>query len=77
VARTLARLDVDPVTGLSDAEAAVRLSRFGYNEIETHEESLAHRVLRRFWGPIPWMIEIAAILSGRRTWSGHRGWLRR
>ncbi len=40
-----------------------RLGRFGYNEIEEHEEPLWHRVFRRFWGPIPGMIEVAAALS--------------
>jgi H+-transporting ATPase len=49
--------------GLSDAEARDRLTRYGYNEIQEKEEPLWHRVFRRFWGPIPWMIEIAAILS--------------
>jgi H+-transporting ATPase len=49
--------------GLSSAEAGLRLKRYGYNEIPEKTESLAHRVLRRFWGPIPWMIEAAAILS--------------
>ena len=60
---TLAQLRVDPGQGMSGAEAAERLARWGYNEIEEHEESLWHRVFRRFWGPIPWMIEIAAALS--------------
>ena len=32
-------------------------------QVEEKEEPLWHRVLRRFWGPIPWMIEAAAILS--------------
>ena len=45
------------------AEVAKRISRFGYNEIREHAESLWHRIFRRFWGPIPWMIELAAILS--------------
>lgn len=49
--------------GLSEAEAQKRVEVYGYNEIEAHEESTWHRIFRRFWGPIPWMIEIAAILS--------------
>jgi H+-transporting ATPase len=61
---TLGELRTDADRGLSRAEAAQRLSRFGYNEIREREEPLWHRVFRRFWGPIPWMIEVAAILSG-------------
>ncbi len=49
--------------GLSSEEAEERLRKYGYNEIPEKEEPLWHRVLRRFWGPIPWMIEIAAVLS--------------
>ena len=62
--KTLAALGVDGASGLSSEEAGNRLRQYGYNEIQEHEESLWHRILRRFWGPIPWMIEIAAILSG-------------
>ena len=60
---TLAELHSDAASGLSDAEAQARLSRLGFNEIEEKEEPLWHRVFRRFWGPIPWMIEAAALLS--------------
>lgn len=60
---TLESLGVDTRVGLSGAEVARRLTRYGYNEIEEKQESLWHRILRRFWGPIPWMIELAALLS--------------
>ena len=49
--------------GLSSAEAASRLAQYGPNTIEAKEEPWLHRLGRRFWGPIPWMIEIAAVLS--------------
>ncbi|WP_457603284.1 HAD-IC family P-type ATPase, partial [Nitratifractor sp.] len=51
------------VRGLSSEAAAKRLKAFGPNTIEEKEESWWHRLFRRFWGPIPWMIEVAAILS--------------
>ena len=54
---------MDPAVGLTGTEVEARHQRFGYNEITAGEEPLWHRVFRRFWGPIPWMIEIAAILS--------------
>ena len=56
-------LETDPEDGLSEEEAEKRLKVFGFNEIPEKEEPLWHRILRRFWGPIPWMIEIAALLS--------------
>ncbi|MGD8569961.1 MAG: cation-transporting P-type ATPase, partial [Gammaproteobacteria bacterium] len=56
-------LDVDVQRGLSGSEVENRRQRYGYNEIQEKEEPLWHRIFRRFWGPIPWMIEVAAILS--------------
>jgi len=63
VSETLDALKVDAEKGLSSEDVKKRLARYGYNEIEEKEEPLWHRVFRRFWGPIPWMIEAAAILS--------------
>jgi H+-transporting ATPase len=63
VTETIATLGTDPAKGLAQADVEQRLQKYGYNEISEKEESLAHRVFRRFWGPIPWMIELAAILS--------------
>lgn len=62
-ADTLKQLEVTADKGLSAEQVRERLARFGYNEITEKEEPLWHRVFRRFWGPIPWMIEVAAILS--------------
>ena len=49
--------------GLSSQEAELRLKEDGYNELQEKEESAYLRLFRRFWGPIPWMIEVAAGLS--------------
>jgi len=49
--------------GLSSAEAEVRLSQFGPNELEEKKVNPILKFLSYFWGPIPWMIEIAAVLS--------------
>ena len=50
--------------GLTEAEAAKRLTQYGSNEIEEKKTNLFLKFLSYFWGPIPWMIEIAVILSG-------------
>jgi H+-transporting ATPase len=50
--------------GLSGAEAAKRLITYGPNEIADHKTNILLKLLSYFWGPIPWMIEVAVILSG-------------
>ena len=49
--------------GLSQEEAASRLKKDGPNAIEEKRISPLKRFLTFLWGPIPWMIEIAAVLS--------------
>ncbi len=49
--------------GLSSQEAAKRLQQYGRNEIAEEKRSRLVAFLRYFWGPIPWMIEAAAIIS--------------
>ncbi len=61
--KVMAELKTDEHNGLSSKEAESRLKRFGPNEIPEKQETLLKRILRRFSGPIPWMIETAAILS--------------
>ncbi len=56
-------LDTNLNTGLTEAEARQRREIFGPNEIPEKEPSFWYRLFKRFWGPIPWMIEIAALLS--------------
>src|SRR5579863_3677788 len=50
--------------GLSQAEAQKRLAQYGPNEIEEKKTNPFLKFLTYFWGPIPWMIEAAVILSG-------------
>jgi len=49
--------------GLSLEDAEERLKEYGYNAIIEKKVSPLLKFLSYFWGPIPWMIEIAAILS--------------
>ena len=55
-------LDTSP-QGLDQAEAKSRLEKYGYNELGEEKENPLLKFLSYFWGPIPWMIEVAAILS--------------
>jgi H+-transporting ATPase len=50
--------------GLTGAEAAKRLAQYGPNELAEVKVNALLKFLSYFWGPIPWMIEIAVILSG-------------
>jgi H+-transporting ATPase len=63
IADLLSRLGVGQ-DGLSQSEAKGRLLRFGYNELPEKRVNPFLKFLSYFWGPMPWMIEIAAILSG-------------
>jgi H+-transporting ATPase len=55
--------------GLSQAEAQKRLTQYGPNEIEEKKTNPFLKFLTYFWGPIPWMIEAAVILSATaRHW---------
>jgi H+-transporting ATPase len=49
--------------GLSEAEAQKRLEQYGPNAIEEKKKNPILKFLGYFWGPIPWMIEAAAVLS--------------
>ena len=49
--------------GLTQEEAASRLKQDGPNAIEEKRISPLKRFLTFLWGPIPWIIEIAAVLS--------------
>ena len=55
-------LDSRP-TGLSSEESASRLEKYGPNELLEKKVNPLVKFLRYFWGPIPFMIEAAMILS--------------
>jgi H+-transporting ATPase len=56
--------------GLSAAEAKQRLTQYGYNELPEKKRNPFLEFFSHFWGPIPWMIEAAVVLSALvRHWA--------
>lgn len=49
--------------GLSAEEAAARLQRDGANELPEEQRTPAGHFLSLLWGPLPWMIEAAALAA--------------
>jgi H+-transporting ATPase len=65
----LSRLDTTP-KGLTSEQAAQRLRQFGPNALREEKVNPLLKFLGYFWGPIPWMIEVAAVLSAAaRHWT--------
>src|ERR1035437_10391232 len=63
-----AKLGASP-DGPSQTEAQKRVTQYGPNEIEEKKTNQFLKFLSYFWGPIPWMIEAAVILSAvARHW---------
>ncbi|HTY28017.1 MAG TPA: cation-transporting P-type ATPase, partial [Mycobacterium sp.] len=56
--------------GLTSAQARSRLERYGPNEIAEQHRNPLLVLLGYFWAPIPWMIEVALVLSlAARHWT--------
>jgi len=49
--------------GLSDSQVKNRLTIFGPNEIVEKKNNLLLEFLLRYWGPMPWLLELAMALS--------------
>ena len=56
MADALKKLNVDPKKGLSSNEVSKRLKTYGENSLQEKKEALFKKLLKFFWGPIPWMI---------------------
>ncbi len=52
-----------PAQGLSSEQAATRLAQIGPNAVVEPRVSAVVRIARRFWEPVPWMLEIAIVLQ--------------
>lgn len=51
------------MTGLTSSEAQERLAKTGPNEIPEHHDPSWLVLLRKIWGPVPWMLEASLILE--------------
>jgi H+-transporting ATPase len=49
--------------GLSSEEVSSRLKKYGFNEVPGKKKNPLVDYLRRFWGPLPWLMEITIITS--------------
>jgi H+-transporting ATPase len=56
-------LDVEPGQGLTDDQVAVRRQESGPNEIREQASNPLLRLVHRFWGLTPWMLEATIVLS--------------
>src|SRR5215471_4084623 len=63
VAEILAKLGTDPKTGLNPGQLQERLSQYGPNALPEEKKTALSAFLAYFWGPIPWMIEAAALMA--------------
>ena len=63
VAETLTKLGVDPKVGLNPAELQEHFNNYGPNALAEEKKSALSAFFAYFWGPIPWMIEAAALMA--------------
>ncbi|WP_048161935.1 plasma-membrane proton-efflux P-type ATPase [Thermoplasma acidophilum] len=65
------KVDIDQIlkevnsgkSGLTEEEAQRRLSQYGYNEIQEKKESRIVKFLKKFWAPVPWMLEATIVIT--------------
>lgn len=53
----------DAAAGLTSKEAARRLAEVGPNEVAERRRNPVLAFLGRYWGPMPWLLELAAVLA--------------
>jgi len=49
--------------GLANSEAELRIQKFGFNELPEKKRNPVVDFLSRYWGPMPWLLELTIILS--------------
>ena len=49
--------------GLTDSEANLRIEKIGYNEVVEKKKNATVEFVSRYWGPMPWLLELTIALS--------------
>jgi len=62
VEETIRLLETSP-NGLTESEVLERIGRFGRNEVVEREKNPVLDFLSHYWGPMPWLLELAMMLS--------------
>jgi len=50
-------------SGLTEHEAKKRINELGYNELSEKRKNPLLDFLERYWGPMPWLLELTMVLS--------------
>ena len=58
IEKTLGLLETS-TNGLTDSEIQRRLQTFGFNEVVEKKKNPIVEFLLRYWGPMPWLLELA------------------
>jgi len=54
---------VESYKGLTEDQAKENIRKYGFNEIKEKREPAFVLFLKKFWGPIPWLLEFTGILT--------------
>lgn len=54
---------VSAPSGLTSVEAQRRLEKYGPNEVPEHQRRPMLMLLQKFWGPVPWMLEVTILIQ--------------
>ncbi len=57
------KLQQSSTNGLTEEEVQRRLQIFGFNEVAERRKNPVLAFLSRYWGPMPWLLELAIVLS--------------
>ncbi|MUM65519.1 plasma-membrane proton-efflux P-type ATPase [Acidianus infernus] len=62
IEETLTQLNTS-LKGLTEKEAEERIKKYGYNEVKEKKESPVVKFLKKFWAPVPWMLEVTIVIT--------------